>query len=389
MTIGEPGWVLHAGAVLDGDRFHDRPLHFGTGRVVDTPVAPAAARAFDAAGLLIVPGMVDVHGDAFERNIAPRPGVTFDLGAALIETDRQLVANGITTAYLAVTVSWEPGLRSLATAVELMHALERVRPSLIVDLRVQIRWEITATEAVDSVCRWLSTQPTPTLAFNDHFTTLLGNPREVAKLPLYAARSGLSPGAYRAQLKRVISQGDAIDRAVKRIANVARTRGVPMFAHDETSIDMRRHYRALGVAVCEFPLTVDTAREARAHGEAVVLGAPNVVRGGSHTGAVHAGGAIADGLCTVLSTDYHYPALFGAAATLAGNDLARLAEAWALVSRNAAVAVGLSDRGTLALGQRADAIALNWTAHGPSINAVFVRGRPVFLSEPERVQRTL
>ncbi|MEM7377360.1 MAG: alpha-D-ribose 1-methylphosphonate 5-triphosphate diphosphatase [Pseudomonadota bacterium] len=387
MTSRDKAWVLHAGAVLDGGRFREKALCFDCGRVAETPHTDALS--FDADGLVIVPGMVDVHGDAFERNIAPRPGVHFDLDAALIETDRQLVSNGITTAYLAVTVSWEPGLRSLATAVELMSALERVRSRLVADVRVQFRWEITATSAVEPVCDWLSMEPTPTLAFNDHFTNLLGKPREVTMLPQYAARSGLSPEAYRAHLDDVISQGDAIDRAVARIAGVARHCGVPMFAHDEASIDMRRQYRALGVGVCEFPLTVDTAREARAHGEAVVLGAPNVVRGGSHTGAVHAGDAIADGLCTVLSTDYYYPALFGAAATLASTDLTRLAEAWSLVSRNAAAAVNLVDRGTLALGQRADAIALNWTADGPSINAVFVRGRPVFLSEPERVRQPL
>ena len=88
-----------------------------------------AMRPFDGSGLIAMPGIIDLHGDGFERYIAPRNGVEFDLETALLATDRELISNGITTAYLAMTVSWEPGLRSIERARDIVAALERVQPA--------------------------------------------------------------------------------------------------------------------------------------------------------------------------------------------------------------------------------------------------------------------
>src|SRR5258708_21596303 len=112
--------------VLIGDAFASTALTIADDRIV--ALDAGAAREFDARGLLVLPGIVDLHGDAFERQIMPRPGVPFPLDAALLDNDRQMVANGITTGFLSVTHSWEPGLRSSATLAGLMATLERLRP---------------------------------------------------------------------------------------------------------------------------------------------------------------------------------------------------------------------------------------------------------------------
>ena len=188
-------WTISGGEVIGPNGVERRDVHIVDGRLADTP--GAGARRFDATGLIVAPGMVDLHGDGFERNLSPRSGVFFDPETALIETDRQLIANGITTAYLSMTISWEPGLRSLDNARRLVAALDRVRPHLIADVRLQLRWEVYALDAVAEIEDWLTLTPRPTLAFNDHFSPLVAEEGRLnPHLPVYAKRAGLTSAEY-------------------------------------------------------------------------------------------------------------------------------------------------------------------------------------------------
>lgn len=139
----------------DGDLGH-RPVTVEgetIGRLGDEP--PGAAR-WPAAGGLLLPGIVDLHGDAFERQLMPRPGVCMDLALALHDTDRQMIANGITTALHAVTCSWEPGLRGRETVRRFLDAIERLAPSLACDTRVHLRYETYNLEAEHEIAAWLA-----------------------------------------------------------------------------------------------------------------------------------------------------------------------------------------------------------------------------------------
>ena len=115
----------------------------------------AGTRALDARGLLLLPGIVDLHGDAFERQIMPRPGVHFPLDLALLETDRQLIANGITTAFHGLTWSWEPGLRGREAALTFLEAMDRLRPRFVADTRVHLRHEIYNVGAAEEILELL------------------------------------------------------------------------------------------------------------------------------------------------------------------------------------------------------------------------------------------
>jgi alpha-D-ribose 1-methylphosphonate 5-triphosphate diphosphatase len=157
-------------------------------------------------------------------------------------------------------------------------------------------------------------------------------------------------------------------------------------SHDDASPEQRRWYRALGCRVAEFPITLETAQEAAAAGDAIVLGAPNVVRGGSHTGWTNATDMIARGLCSVLASDYYYPAPLLAAFRLVELGTLPLERAWSLISEAPAAAVGLSDRGRIASGQRGDLVLVDATTYDrPRLVATVVGGRIVHLNAAERL----
>ena len=132
------------GAVLVGGELVDATLHVSAGDGLITEIGSdrSASDTITAEDLIVLPGIVDIHGDAFERQIMPRPGVNFSPDIALIDTDRQVIANGITTVFHSVTHSWEPGLRSANNARSMLGAIEALRFQLVADTRCQLRYEI-------------------------------------------------------------------------------------------------------------------------------------------------------------------------------------------------------------------------------------------------------
>ncbi len=319
----------------------------------------AGARTLDASGCLVLPGIVDVHGDAFERQIMPRPRTLFPLDIAVRETDRQLAANGITTAYHGLTISWEPGLRSLAKSLDVAKAVDDAEGSLLVDNRLHVRWETFAIDEVPAVVSLLRHSKRPLLAFNDHTSPVLLGGRKERKIIQHAERAMVEAETYQALLDQQMTRAGEVDTAIEILSRIALEMGCALLAHDETTPETRRHYRSLGVSISEFPMTWETAEEAAAAGEHIVFGAPNVVRGGSHNGSISAQEAISRGLCTVLATDYYYPASLHAALKLASEGILSFERAWNLVSASPADAAGLTDRGRLQPGQRADLIVVH------------------------------
>lgn len=360
----------------------DTPLSIEDGRI--SAVGAAAAGApWHAQGLLVLPGVVDLHGDAFERQLMPRPGVHFDTKLALLDTDRQLIANGITTAYHAVTYSWEPGLRGAAAGRAFVDALAAVRPALSCDTRLHLRWETFNLEVEQEVASWIAGGIVSLLAFNDHTPHMAEHVRNDRTMLKYAERTGLGLDEFRSLLERIAACAPTVPAAIERLAAVARQHRVPMASHDDETPDSRRWFHNLGCGISEFPKNEETARSAHDDGCDVVMGAPNVVRGGSHLALVSAADMIAEGLCTVLSSDYYYPALINAALRLVRDEVCPLTTAWRLISENPARAARLDDRGTLEPGKRADVIVVDDSRPGlPRVVATFVAGRPAFFEQP-------
>jgi len=370
-----PGWDITGGLVLRGGALASGELALA-GREI-AAAAPAGARRLDAGGLLVLPGLIDIHGDAHERALQPRPGIGFPPALALRDTAAQLLASGITTAFLGVTLSWEPGLRSLATWRALMAALDEARP-LPLDLRIHCRFEADNLDALDEALAAIAGGRIHLLGFNDHTPSILkklGNAKELAK---YAGRAGLPPDEFRSLVERVAARRAEIPAARARLAAAAAAAGIPMLSHDDATLEERAHYRSHGARLCEFPMAEAVAADARAHGEAVVMGAPNVVRGGSHLGWASAAPLAERGLVTVLASDYHWPALLEAPFAMARRGRLSLAEAWSLVSANPAAATGLTDRGALHPGMRGDVVVID--PAGPRVLACFVAGEAALLT---------
>ena len=341
-----------------------------------------ARRVINASGLLVAPGIVDIHGDAFERQIMPRPGVAFDIALALTDTDRQLTANGITTAYHGVTYSWEPGLRGRDNCLAILEAMERMTDRLACDTRFHLRFETFNLDGVDDVVSWLDDKRIGILAFNDHAQQIANSTENGKKVVEYMDRTGLDHACFVELVDRVMARAGEVPQAVADLASHAQTHGIAMLSHDDPDPQTRLAYRAIGCHIAEFPNTEPTARAARDAGETVVMGAPNVVRGSSQRGALSAADMASRGLCDVLASDYYYPAQLMAAFRLANDGTLPLARAWALISANAARAAGLDDRGVIAEGKRADLVVIDdRDASLPQVQTTVVAGHVVFLSD--------
>jgi alpha-D-ribose 1-methylphosphonate 5-triphosphate diphosphatase len=331
---------------------------------------------FDARDLLVLPGIVDIHGDAFERQLQPRPGVGFDADIALHDTEAQLLANGITTAFHGVTLSWEPGLRSLTAWRALLDALEARRWTC--DMRVHLRWEAFNLEALDVALTDIAAGRVHLLAFNDHTPPILKKIKDPVVGAKYSDRAGMQLDDFRALAEQIGARAASVPDALERIAAAARAAGLPMASHDDETVATRQAFRARGARICEFPMAEEVGQEARAEGDWVVMGCPNVVRGGSHLGWTSAARMAEVGICNVLSSDYFYPAMLRAAMALLRRGAFDLPRAWDLISANPAAAAGLADRGTIAEGSRADLVLVD--PNVPRVVATIAGGRIAYLT---------
>lgn len=321
--------------------------------------ASTAGPALDAGDLLVLPGIVDIHGDAFERAVMPRPGVSFPYTSALFDVDRQLLAHGITTELHGVTLSWEGGLRGEAYAQRMFDGLERMRGTLGAQHHVHLRFEAHHLAGLETALAWIDSGKVRFLAINDHLPLMATRIHDARKLAQYADRAECDPAIFRQRLEQAAAQAGDVPEGVARLIAAARAAGLQVASHDDGDAATRQRYHQQGCTVAEFPLTVDVARAAHALRNHAVFGAPNVIRGGSHTGAPDATEMIAAGLCNVLASDYYYPAPLQAAFRVAQLGVLPLPAAWDLVSRNPARAAGMHDRGALSPGLRADAIIVD------------------------------
>ena len=387
------------------DGMHHTRVTVEQGRIVEIG-GPAKGDVIDARGLILAPALIDVHGDAFERQVMPRPGVFFPIETAVIDTDRQLASNGIATAYHALTLGWEPGLRDVARGRILMQAIRDLAPRLLVENRIQLRWETFAFEALD-IIEWALDAPLlPSVAFNDHTSmTMRGfdipiQDRAFEFSPDFVVgdindtrmrkrnesnmrRSGLPEAEYMALLAQVWDRRSEVPAAIDRVAAQARAKGAPMLSHDDTRAETRTWFRDRGAQVAEFPMVLEAVEAARAHGDTIIFGAPNATRGGSHIGSLGAGDMVEAGLCDALASDYFYPAMLAAIARLDAERRADRLRLWALVSSGPAQAMNLSDRGEIAVGKRADLVLVDWPdGQPPAICGTWVAGRPAYRAQP-------
>jgi alpha-D-ribose 1-methylphosphonate 5-triphosphate diphosphatase len=369
--------VLRRADILWDGVFEARDLSLHDGEIDDD----FRGNSVDLKGYQVLPGIVDIHGDAFERQLAPRRGVITDLGSGLHALDAELAASGITTATLAQFWSWEGGMRSPEFARRLLRTLADAKYTLNTDMHVQLRFETHLLDDYEAIIETVEEFGVGYLVFNDHLPhRALDLDKRPPRLIGQALKGGRSPEAHLKLLRDLHARSDDVAPALERLIPALKTRGVLLGSHDDPTAVAREQWHAAGVGISEFPETSEAARSARGLGNGIVLGAPNAVRGGSHTGKLSAREAVVGGCCDALASDYHYPSLLQAVIALTDGDAQAFACTWRLVSSGPALLLGLADRGRLAPGMRADLVVYDPDAR--RIGATITGGRIAHLSGP-------
>ena len=368
-----PPLTITGAQVLRPDGLSDAPLSLAGG-----VIAPKTGREIDLSGYLVLPGIVDAHGDGFERHLAPRRGALGSPEAGLQAADAELAANGITTAVLAQFFSWEGGMRGPDFAERMAEAWLAMRADSQTDMQLQLRLEINLLDEYDRALALIDHAGIKFVVFNDHLPhKALAAGKRPPRLTGQALKSGRSPEAHLALLQGLHARRDEVPGALEKLAHKLTARGIRLGSHDDHFPEDHLRMARIGAVISEFPETEAAAKTAFEAGHPVIMGAPNLVRGGSHDGRVSAAQIIERGYVTALASDYHYPAPRQAAWKLVQGGMP-LQQAWALVSSGPAELLGLTDRGHISAGFRADLTVLE--AETKRVAATITGGRLAYLS---------
>jgi alpha-D-ribose 1-methylphosphonate 5-triphosphate diphosphatase len=351
--------LSNASIVLGEETLHGSVL-IRDGVIADISSGPNAVGE-DLDGDHLLPGLIELHTDHVEYHFSPRPGVRWDPLPAVLASDAQLAAAGATTVFDAVRIGSEPGNRedAGASARDLADSIELAADAglLRADHAIHVRCEVSTEDCLDSFGDFVDDPHVRLVSVMDHTP----GQRQFADIEAYKrnylAKLRLSESEFEAfvapRRERSARYADSHRRA---IAKLAAERGLTLATHDDATADHVAESVELGARISEFPTTVLSAGVAAERGQLIVMGAPNIVRGGSQSGNVAATELLGLGLLHILSSDYVPASPLQAVFQLVAEGVLGLPEGARLTSGNPAQAVGLDDRGEIAVGRRADLV---------------------------------
>jgi alpha-D-ribose 1-methylphosphonate 5-triphosphate diphosphatase len=359
--------VLHGSVQVVGDRIG----------AVDSGNTGVAA-GLDLNGDLLIPGLIELHTDNFERHLEPRPNVRWPEMPALLGHDAEVIAAGITTVFDALGVgdSDLTGVRGqdmgkALAAIDQAYAEDLLRA----EHRLHVRCEVPAPNTVELFEPFMEHPRVGLISLMDHtpgqrqWTDI-----EHARV-YYTGKKGWSEAKFERTVSEAATLQERHAKPNRRyFIQYARERHIPLASHDDTLPEHVAEAHVAGMAISEFPTSATAAREAHRLGLAVIMGAPNLVRGGSHSGNVATMDIARARLLDALSSDYVPASLLLAASMLTEDAGFRLPEAIATVSRNPARSAGLEDRGEIAPGLRADLVQVRIAAGRPIVRGVWRGG---------------
>lgn len=349
-------------------------------QILDGSTVPAGA--IDLGGDHVAPGMVELHTDNLERHLMPRPGVNWPAASAILAHDAELAGCGITTVFDAMRVGSIPseqrddyGKYARLLATEL--AAVRETGALRINHLLHLRAEICSETLLEELAEFTERDQVGIISLMDH-TPGQRQFRDVSKLAQYVqGKYGLSQEEFTAHLDKLRGLRDSLGalHEAEAVATAQRL-GAVLASHDDTTTDHVVTSAGYGVRLAEFPTTPEAAAACHDHDIMIMAGAPNLIRGGSHSGNVSAADLARTGHLDILSSDYVPSALLGSAMILARlwDDVPR---AMATVTANPAMAAGLHDRGRLQTGLRADLIRFSLKDPNPILRETWVVGRRV------------
>jgi alpha-D-ribose 1-methylphosphonate 5-triphosphate diphosphatase len=373
-------YLTHAHLVTANEIIEDAALLMEDGYITAiNPESAGNANLIDLSGNYLLPGLIDLHCDAIEKEIEPRPNAFFPIDFAIAQVDQRNAALGITTPFHAISFAHEElGVRNNDKAAEIVRALHDYQPQALVNNLVHCRYEITDPMGLPILLNLLQADAIHLISLMDH-TPGQGQFKDLQAFQAYFSRTyHKSLAEVEAMASQKLEQAaGALDRA-KTLVSEALVRNVQVASHDDDTPERIASMQSLGIQISEFPINFETAQAAQAAGMQTVFGAPNLLRGQSQSGSIKAIDAIHHRVGDILCADYSPASLLAAAFRVP--DLAgwSLPEAIALVTRNPATAANLSDRGEITTGKRADLIAVRRTLGFPQVKTTWVGGRMVY-----------
>jgi alpha-D-ribose 1-methylphosphonate 5-triphosphate diphosphatase len=356
----EHGWVAFAG-----------------GRIAEIGEGDAPSGSEDAGGDLVMPGLIELHTDHLEAHYVPRPKVYWNPTAAVVSYDGQLATSGITTVLDSVRVGREDD----TDETMLIEAIASAREADLLrsDHFLHLRCEIPIPDVIETLERLIGRSDLRLMSLMDH-TPGQRQFRDEEKLrQYYRGKSGKSDAELDILFAQRLANQQAFAAAnLRTVVSLAHRHAIPLASHDDTTDENVTDAIRDRVSVGEFPTTMEAARGLHQAGIGVLMGAPNVVRGGSHSGNIAAVDLAREGLLDILSSDYIPSSLLMGALQLPAHVPAiDLASAVRTVTKAPAEAVGLNDRGELAAGKRADVIRVHIAGDVPVVRTVWREGRRV------------
>lgn len=374
--------LLTNARIVTADREFTGYVVIEDGRIVEIGEGRAPEKGSDLGGDYLLPGLVELHTDHLEVHFMPRPRVEWPAASAVLAHDAQIVGSGITTVFDALRVGndyddekFGARMKKLAAAIAAAKESDVTRAEHFLHLRC----EISCADVVEEMMPFLSDPNLKLVSVMDH-TPGQRQFTDVSKWKQYYARR---KNATEAQLQETIERRSSISARYsghnrQEIVRSCSAQGIALASHDDAT---RAHVDEAvrdGMHIAEFPTTIEAAEASHAAGLHVLMGAPNVVRGGSHSGNVSARMLAEAGILDVLSSDYVPNSLIMGAFALRDVDaIGGLPGAIRLVTRNPATAAGLEDRGEIAAGKRADLIRVRLNDDQPIVREVWREGRRV------------
>jgi alpha-D-ribose 1-methylphosphonate 5-triphosphate diphosphatase len=371
------GRIVLANEIIDGHVV----IEDGVITAIDTDIRPATA--IDLGDDLLIPGLIELHTDHLENHLKPRPKVDWPVLSALMAFDAQIAVSGITTVFDCLRaghdIDYSPLDNEIIEVVDTI-ASTRDRGVLRADHRIHIRCEICAPDVIAHVTHLAERTKIELMSLMDHTPGARQFTNIDAWRTYYGGKSGRSQRELDELIERKYAQFEQnYERHRAALVEMAHAKGITLASHDDALSEHVAESITDRVALAEFPTTLEAARLSHEAGIRVMMGAPNVVRGGSHSGNIASEDLACAGYLDALSSDY-VPAslLFGAFELTRRIDRFDLPQAIRTVSLNPAAAAGLEDRGEIAIGKRADLVRVAVTEENfPIVREVYRRGQRI------------
>lgn len=380
--------ILTNARIVTGDRVFNGTVVLRDGLISEIETGLSRLpNAQNLNGDFLLPGLVELHTDNLEKHLSPRPGIDWPSASAVMSHDAQIIAAGITTVFDALSIGdVNPKGKRMQQLPGMVEAIARANASDMTraEHRLHLRCEVCHPDTL-SVFRDLVEQPLVQLvSVMDHSPGQRQFALESKYREYYMGKYHLSSEQMdEFVIEQVANSRTYSDRYRRAIVDICLERGLSVASHDDATLEHVEESAAYGMTIAEFPTTLEAAEACRRLGMSVLMGAPNIVRGGSHSGNIAAASLAKEGLLDILSSDYYPASLLQAAFALAaqledGEPGAGLAKAVMTVSGAPARAAGLNDRGEVRVGLRADLIHARTHGTLPVIQQVWRQAKRVF-----------